>query len=78
MPGIALETVDGAILEDITITNITMRNVTTAPIFLRLGARLRGPVGTKPGTLPDIHQQHHLVGRQCHAIDHRGPARSSG
>jgi hypothetical protein len=52
--------------------------VTTAPIFLRLGARLRGPVGTKPGTLPDIHQQHHLVGRQCHAIDHRGPARSSG
>ncbi len=50
--GLALETVDGALLEDITITNITMRNITTAPIFLRLGARLRGPKETtKVGTL---------------------------
>jgi polygalacturonase len=52
--GIALETVDGGILEDITISNISMRNVTTAPIFMRLGARLRGPVGSKPGTLRRI------------------------
>jgi polygalacturonase len=46
--GFALETVDGAILEDITITNITMRDV-IVPFFLRLGARLRGP---KPETVP--------------------------
>jgi len=46
--GFALETVDGAIMEDITIANITMRDV-TAPFFLRLGARLRGP---KPQTVP--------------------------
>lgn len=41
--GLALETVDGGLLEDVTITNITMRDIVNAPIFLRLGARLRGP-----------------------------------
>jgi polygalacturonase len=41
--GIALETVDGALLEDIAISNITMRDVISCPIFMRLGARLRGP-----------------------------------
>lgn len=41
--GLALETVDGAVLEDITITNITMRDVVSAPLFIRLGARQRGP-----------------------------------
>jgi polygalacturonase len=49
--GLALETVDGALLEDITISNITMRDITSAPIFLRLGARLRGPAGTVVGHL---------------------------
>jgi polygalacturonase len=37
--GIALETVDGGVLEDVTIANIAMRDITSAPIFLRLGAR---------------------------------------
>jgi len=41
--GLALETVDGALLEDVTITNLTMRDISNSPIFLRLGARLRGP-----------------------------------
>ena len=50
--GFALETVDGALLEDVSITNITMRNLVSAPLFLRLGARLRGPKeSTKVGTL---------------------------
>lgn len=49
--GIALETVDGGLLEDVTITNITMRDVSNAPFFLRLGARLRGPEGSVPGEL---------------------------
>ena len=44
--GLALETVDGALLEDIAVTNITMRDIISCPIFLRLGARLRGPKGT--------------------------------
>ncbi len=41
--GLALETVDGALLEDVSISNITMRNVGNAPIFMRLGSRMRGP-----------------------------------
>jgi polygalacturonase len=50
--GLALETVDGALLEDVTITNIAMQDIISCPIFLRLGARLRGPAATtKPGTL---------------------------
>jgi len=44
--GLALETVDGALLEDIAVTNLTMRDIISCPIFLRLGARLRGPKGT--------------------------------
>src|SRR5947209_3983912 len=43
--GLALETVDGGLLEDVAITNITMRDVANSPIFLRLGRRLRGPQG---------------------------------
>jgi polygalacturonase len=48
--GLALETVDGGLLEDVTISNITMRNV-QMPIFLRLGARMRGPAGIPVGEL---------------------------
>ncbi len=47
--------VDGALLEDITITNTTMRDLVSGPIFMRLGARLRGPQeSTKVGTLKRI------------------------
>jgi polygalacturonase len=49
--GFALETEDGAIVEDITVTGITMRDIRSAPLFLRLGTRLRGPEGTKPGVM---------------------------
>jgi polygalacturonase len=49
--GIALESVDGAILEDIAITNITMRDLVDVPFFLRLGSRMRGPEGTPVGEL---------------------------
>jgi hypothetical protein len=52
--GLALETVDGGILEDISISNITMRDVMGAPFFLRLGARMRGPEGTPVGSLRRI------------------------
>ena len=49
--GLALETVDGGLLEDVTITNITMRDIANSPIFLRLGSRMRGPEGTPVGKL---------------------------
>ncbi len=53
--GLALESEDGALCEDITITNITMRDAVSAPLFFRLGARLRGPVErTKVGTMRRI------------------------
>jgi polygalacturonase len=52
--GLALETVDGGNLEDVTISNITMRDIVNAPIFLRLGRRMRGPAGAAEGKLRRI------------------------
>jgi len=49
--GLALESVDGAHIEDIAIANITMREVSNAPIFLRLGSRMRAPEGTAVGSI---------------------------
>jgi polygalacturonase len=49
--GLALESVDGAHIEDIAVSNITMRDVSNAPIFLRLGARMRAPEGTAIGAI---------------------------
>ncbi len=49
--GLALESVDGALLEDVTISNITMRDVANCPIFMRLGSRMRGPAGPPVGEL---------------------------
>jgi polygalacturonase len=43
--------VDGGLLEDVTITNITMRDIVNSPIFLRLGSRMRAPEGTPVGEL---------------------------
>jgi polygalacturonase len=52
--GLALETVDGGILEDVTISNVTMHDIGNSPIFLRLGARMRGPAGVPVGSLKRI------------------------
>lgn len=49
--GLAIESVDGAVVEDVTCTNITMRNMFEAPIFMRLGARMRGPAGVPVGVM---------------------------
>ena len=48
--GFALESVDGGPIEDITFTNIVMRNICNAPFLLRLGARLHAPPGIGVGT----------------------------
>jgi polygalacturonase len=55
--GLALETVDGGTIEDVTIRDIEMREVTTAPLFLRLGDRRRGPDGTTRGAIRRISVQ---------------------
>lgn len=49
--GLALEIVDGGSLEDVSISNITMRDIVNAPVFIRLGNRARGPEGTPVGTI---------------------------
>jgi polygalacturonase len=49
--GLALESVDGAQLEDVTINNLTMRRIYDAPIFIRLGSRMRGPAGAAVGSI---------------------------
>lgn len=49
--GLALETVDGGLLEDVTISNITMRDLTNSPLFLRLAGRMRGPENVPVGEL---------------------------
>ncbi|MDQ5978486.1 MAG: hypothetical protein QG602_1460, partial [Verrucomicrobiota bacterium] len=52
--GLALEQVDGAVMEDIVVSNLTMREVMNAPIFIRLAGRLRAPGATRPGTAARI------------------------
>jgi polygalacturonase len=49
--GLTIESVDGAVIEDVACTNITMRDVYEAPIFVRLGARMRGPEGVAVGVI---------------------------
>ena len=50
----AIESEDGAQVEDITFTGITMRDIRSAPLFLRLGTRMRGPSDAKPGFMRHI------------------------
>ncbi|HUG09514.1 MAG TPA: right-handed parallel beta-helix repeat-containing protein, partial [Opitutaceae bacterium] len=49
--GLAIESVDGAIIEDITIRNIAMRELANPPVFICLGNRARGPEGTSVGAI---------------------------
>jgi polygalacturonase len=52
--GFALESSDGAVVEGITFSGITMRDCTNTPLFLRLGSRMRGPAGVPIGKLRGI------------------------
>ena len=52
--GFILESEDGAVCEDITLTNIAMRNTIGSPIFIRLGSRMRGPKDAKVGSIRRI------------------------
>jgi polygalacturonase len=59
--GLALETVDGGLLEDVTISNVTMRDIFNSPIFLRLGSRMRAPEGYPVGALRRINISNFVV-----------------
>ena len=52
--GLAVEEVDGAVLEDVNISNITMRNVKDCPIYITLGDRDRAPPPVTVGHLRHI------------------------
>ncbi|TCM16104.1 polygalacturonase [Novosphingobium sp. PhB165] len=52
--GLAFETVDGGVVEDVTVSNITMRGIIDAPLFLRIGKRMRGPAGVPIGSMKRI------------------------
>ena len=47
--GLCIQTADGGLIEDILFDNITMRDVTDTPFFIRLNARMRGPEGVPVG-----------------------------
>jgi polygalacturonase len=51
--GMALEEVDGGIMDNITINNIVMTDVKDYPIYITLGNRNRGPAATT-GTIRNI------------------------
>ncbi|MGD0654344.1 MAG: glycoside hydrolase family 28 protein [Thermoguttaceae bacterium] len=52
--GIALEEVDGGIMENISISNITMMDVAVYPIYITLGRRNRGPEVTAVSSARNI------------------------
>lgn len=52
--GLALEVVDGGTMENVLAERLVMHEVTTAPIFLRVGDRRRGPEGTPLGVMRNI------------------------
>ena len=52
--GLAIEEVDGGVLENITISNIAMYNVKVCPIYIALGDRNRAPPPVRTGHIKHI------------------------
>jgi len=52
--GLAIMSVDGGPIQDVRVTDITMRDIVNAPIFVRLGTRVRGPGDTLAGSIRHV------------------------
>lgn len=52
--GLALESVDGAAMENIEINDLTMHDICNSPIYIRLGSRMRAPEGFPPSRVNGI------------------------
>jgi polygalacturonase len=52
--GLALEEVDGGLMENITINNLTMMDVAQYPIYITTGERQRGPAVATPSRLRNV------------------------
>ena len=50
---IAIESVDGAIIDGLTVRNVNMTNV-NAPLFIHIGKRMRGPEGREIGQIKNV------------------------
>ena len=50
---IAIESVDGAIIDNLVIKNVNMVNV-NAPLFIHIGKRMRGPAGLEIGHIRNV------------------------
>jgi polygalacturonase len=72
--GLALESVDGAVLEDVVVNNLVMRDTTFNPIFLRLGDRRRAPGGFPMAVLRRVS----ISDIDCQALDKRYSSIVSG
>src|SRR6266496_4410253 len=70
--GLALETVDGGILENIEVSNLKMRDIQDVPFFLRLGARMHGARGASVGQFRNVSISNVTIenadSRQCSII----------
>ena len=51
--GLSIESVDGAIVDGVTVRDVKMTNV-NAPIFIHIGKRMRGPVGRTIGKIKNV------------------------
>ena len=56
--GLALETVDGAAMEDIDVSDLTMHDICNSPIYIRLGDRMRAPEGFHRSLVRNIRLRH--------------------
>jgi polygalacturonase len=65
--GLAIESVDGAVLEDVIVDNLVMRDATYAPIFVRLGDRRRAPPSAPMAVLRRVS----ISNVDCFALDKR-------
>lgn len=72
--GLAIETVDGGVIENVAASGLVMHEVTTAPLFLRLGDRRRGPPGTGTGAIRGVV----IKDVEATGIDHRFAATIAG
>ena len=51
--GVSVESVDGAVVDGITVRNVKMKNV-NAPLFVHIGRRMRGPEGREIGKIRNV------------------------
>lgn len=65
--GLAIESVDGGVVEDVVVSNLVMRDTTAAPLFIRLADRRRAPKGTPIAQLRRIS----ISNVDCLAVDQR-------